>query len=101
MIGTVKVTTVSFLEDDVFEGDIPREAYENAAFSDFEVDTVEEAARIITNNGLTFEATGNDWAANPDGTTIVDYATAEREELTAHLHGFTDADASAIIATVG
>ena len=101
MIGTVKVITVSFLEDDVFEGSIPRDAYDDPRTDEFEVDTVEEAVRVISNAGLTFEATGNDWAANPDGTTIVDYATGRREEVTAHLHGFTDADTTAIIATVG
>jgi hypothetical protein len=101
MIGTVKVYTLSFLEDDVFEGSIPRDAYDATTVEEFEVDTVEEAARVISNAGLTFEATGTVWAADPDGSRIVDYATGRREEVTAHLHGFTDADTTAIIATVG
>ncbi len=101
MIGTVKVSTVSFLEDDVFEGDIPRDAYDDATVEEFEVDSVEEAVRVIQREGLTFAATGNDWAANPDGSVIVNYATARREEVTAHLHGFSEADETAIIATVG
>jgi hypothetical protein len=100
-MGTVRIITVTFLEDDVFEGDIPREAFENADEAEFDCDTVEDAVHQITARGLTFAATGTDWAAHPDGTQIVDYATAEREEVTAHLHGFTDADTAAIIAAVG
>ena len=62
--------------------------------------TVEEAVRVIQREGLTFAATGNDWAANPDGTIITDYATAEREETTAHLHGFSEAHTALIMAGV-
>jgi hypothetical protein len=101
MIGTVKIITVSFLEDDVFDGGIPQVSYDNATTADFEVDTVEEAVRVISNAGLSFAATGTDWAAHPDGSQIVDYATAEREDVTAHLHGFTENDATAIINAVG
>ena len=101
---TVRITHVRFLEDDVFEGDIPREAYENAVSEDYDFDredAVEGAVRVIQREGLTFSATGNDWAANPDGTVIVDYATAEREETTAHLIGFTADETAAIIEQVG
>jgi len=101
MIGTVRITTVTFLEDEVFEGSLPREAYENAGVEDFEVDDLEEAVRVITYCGLTFSATGNDWAANPDGSTITNYATGEREEVTAHLNGFNPFDVEAIIEQVG
>jgi hypothetical protein len=100
-IGTVKVISVSFLEDEVWEGDIPRACYENATVAEFECDTVEEAVRVIQFEGLTFAATGNDWAANPDGSVISNYATGEREEITAHIDSFSDADAAAIIAAVG
>jgi hypothetical protein len=100
-IGTVKVITVSFLEDEVWEGSLPRECYENASVAEFECDDVEEAVRVIQREGLTFAATGNDWAANPDGSTIVNYATAERHEVTAHIDSFSDADAAAIIESVG
>jgi hypothetical protein len=101
IIGTVRITTVTFLEDEVFEGDIPRECYEAARSEDFECDDIDEAVRAIQREGLTFEATGNEWAANPDGSTITNYATAERAEVTAHLHGFSDADAAAIMERVG
>ena len=100
-IGTVRITTVTFLEDEVFEGDIPRECYEAARTEEYEVDDIDEAVRVIEREGLTFAATGNEWAANPDGSTIVNYATAEREEVTAHLRGFSDADTDAIIERVG
>jgi len=101
MIGTVKIIRVRFLEDEVFEGDIGREAYENAREDLFEVDDIEEAVRVFEREGLTFAATGNDWAAHPDGSQIIDYATAEREDATAHLLGFSDADTLAIIERVG
>jgi len=101
MIGVVRLTTVTFREDDVFEGSFPRECYEDASTEDFEVDDLEEAVRIITYSGLTFSATGNDWAANPDGTRIVDYGEGRREEVTAHLRGFNPFDVEAIIEQVG
>jgi hypothetical protein len=101
----VRITRVRFLEDDVFEGSIPCESYETATVEDFEVDRdedlIESAARRIEREGLTFEATGNEWAANPDGTRITDYATGEREETTAHLIGFTDDEMIAVIDRVG
>jgi hypothetical protein len=101
MIGTVRIITVTFLEDEVYDGGIPQASYDNATTADFEVDTVEEAARVISNAGLTFAATNNEWAAYPDGSQIVDYATGRREEVTAHLDDFTDADIDAIIEAVG
>jgi hypothetical protein len=100
-IGTVKVITVSFLEDEVFEGDIPRECFENARTEEYECDDFEEAVRVFEREGLSFAATGNDWAADPDGSRIVNYATAERHEVSAHLDGFSDAYVRAIIAYVG
>jgi hypothetical protein len=100
-IGTVKVITVSFLEDEVWEGSIPRKCYDDARVTDYDVEDVEEAVRAIVVEGLTFAATGNDWAANPDGSVIVNYATGERHEVTAHLEGFSDDDMLAIIEQVG
>jgi len=100
-IGTVKIIRVRFLEDDVYHGDIPRSCYDNAIVEDYECDDVEEAVRVIQREGLTFTATGNDWAGNPDGSTIINYATAEREDATAHIDSFSDADATAIMDAVG
>ena len=59
-----------------------------------------DAVRIIRRHGLTFEATGNDWAANPDGAYISDYATGERTETSAHLSGFPDRVLSAIMTVI-
>jgi len=101
IIGTVRITRVTYLEDEVFEGDIPREAHDNARSEDFECDDVEEAVRAIQREGLTFAATGTDWAANPDGSYTSDYATGERTETTAHLHGFAPFHVNAIIERVG
>jgi hypothetical protein len=100
-IGIVRIIRVSFLEDDVFEGDIPREAYENARTEDFDVDDIEEAVHVLKREGLTFTATGNDWAGDPDGTRITDYATGERTETSGHLKFMRPIDVAAIIERVG
>lgn len=102
---TVRITRVRFYEDDVFEGSIPRDCYDDAVVEDFDFDRdedlIESAVRRIQMEGLTFAATGNEWAANPDGSAIIDYATARREEATATLIGFTEDEARAIIERVG
>jgi hypothetical protein len=98
---TVRIIEVRFLEDDVYDGGIPQASYDNATVTDYDCDDVDDAVRILTREGVTFAATGNDWAANPDGSTITNYATAERTETTGHLFGFSDADFDVIIERVG
>jgi len=100
-IGTVRITRVQFFEADVYDGSIPQECYENAVEDEFQCDCVDDAVRHIQSEGLTFEATGSDWAANPDGSVIVDYATGRREEVTAHLSLFSPYHEAAIIEAVG
>jgi hypothetical protein len=101
MIGNVRIIRVRFLEDEVYDGGIPQASYDNATTETFECDDIEEAVRVLQREGLTFAATGSDYAANPDGSTIVNYATAEREETSGHLNGFRPLDVEAIIARVG
>jgi hypothetical protein len=101
MIGTVRIWTVTYLEDDVRDGSLPHEVYENAQVEVWEPDDFEETIRVIERHGLTFSATGTDWAANPDGAYISGYATGENKELTAHLEGFTPAYMRAIVAYIG
>jgi hypothetical protein len=100
-IGTVRITRVRFLEDDVYEGGIPQASYDNAVEDEYQCDTVDDAVRHIREHGLTFSATGADWAAHPDGSQIIDYGTAEREEVTAHLSLFSAFHEAAIIEAVG
>jgi hypothetical protein len=100
-IGTVRIIRVVFLEDEVFEGTIAHECYENARTEDFEVDDIEEAVHILKRESLTFEASGSDWASDPDGSRITNYATAERTETSGHLKHFRPLDVEAIIARVG
>jgi hypothetical protein len=99
--GTVKIVTVTFLEDDVYDGGIPMACHENAREELFECDEISDAVRAIQREGLTFSATGTDWAADPDGSRISDYATGERQERSAHLVGFRAADALVIQRLVG
>ena len=101
MIGTVKVIRIRFLEDEVYDGSIPQKCYDDARTEEFECDDVEEAARVLQREGLTFAATNNEWAASPDGSRIIDYGIGQREETTAHLDSFSDADFAQIVAAVG
>lgn len=50
---------------------------------------------------LTFAATGNDWAADPDGSYTSNYATGEQTETTAHLSDYPARLTCAIIRKVG
>jgi hypothetical protein len=99
IIGTVKIIRVQYREDDVFEGSIPRECYELAREDLFECDDIEDAVRYLSS--LSFAATGNDWAADPDGSRIIHYGEGIREETTGHLIGFSEADTATIIERVG
>jgi len=100
-IGFIRVIRVTFLEDDVFEGSIPMECYENARSEDFEVEDIEEAVRVLQQAGVSFKATGTSWASDPDGSRITDYATGERTETSAHLYGLAPFYVDAIIERVG
>lgn len=98
MPGIVKTIETRFLEDDVVDGDYPRDdTREDVA----ECDDAAEAARLIMSMGLSFAASGTDWAADPDGSRTVDYRTGMRAEISAHLSGWTDAETAEIIAAVG
>lgn len=96
-MGTVTIHRMRFLEDDIRDGDVPRGDVETVSAEC----TASEAARLISDAGLTFAATGGNWAANPDGSYISNYATAERVEESAHLSGFHPRVEAAIISAVG
>ena len=46
-----------------------------------------EAIDLIRKEGLTFAASGNTWASNPDGSRCIDYATGMEEEVSIHPQG--------------
>lgn len=96
----VRITERRFFEPDVIDNDYADVVYHATTTRDVSVDDLAEAARTIKDEGLSFAATGNDWASHPDGSTIVDYSTAEREERTAVLVGFTDAQMVTVINAV-
>ena len=100
MIGTVMIYRIHFHESDIVDGALNL-TDDNTTSDSYPVDTVGEAVDLILSEGLTFAATGNDWAAHPDGSYITDYSTGERAEVTAHLHHFSDADALAVMGAVG
>lgn len=98
MKGTVTIHRTYFLEADIVDGDYPRDDVTTEVHDGL---TAREAADLLTREGLSFQATGNDWAADPDGTYISNYATGERVETSGHLSGFPDRVTAAIIETVG
>ena len=75
---------------------------DDVRIEEIDVTSVSEAVDLIKSHGLTFESTGNDWAGDPDGSQIVDYGTARREETSAHFGaGWPDAAMDAVIDAVG
>ncbi len=106
LLPTVRLWRTRFFEADVWEGDYPRDDTRSEDFDfDPQTETEEEiidgAVRVLQREGLTFEASGSDWAAHPDGTQIIDYGTAQREEVSGHLIGFTPAQVATIVERVG
>lgn len=110
MTGTVKVYVQRFTEDEIAvrdeDGDIVEYADppcddEHVHVEEYDDLTAVEAAERIVREGLSFAATGSDWAADPDGSYISDYATGERTAKTAHLSGFHPRVVAAIIERVG
>ena len=61
-------------------------------------DSVADLVRAVRWDGATFDATGHDtWASDPDGSQIIDYATAERESVSWHFDGIAPALLSRVI----
>lgn len=96
----MKVTfyNVYFMEDDIVDGDFPRDDTRTDVYTGL---TVEEAAGLISREGLTFAATGADWAADPDGSRIVNYATGRRVEVSAHVEGANKHEERRLVELVG
>lgn len=80
----IKVTKVRWDEADEYEGSIPMQAHEDAEETLHENLEIHEAIDLIRGLGLTFAATGNEWAADPDGSRSVSLTNRMREEVTAH-----------------
>ena len=47
-------------------------------------DSVAELVEAVRRDYVSFDATGSDWACNPDGSDTIDYATGERESVSWH-----------------
>lgn len=102
MSGTVTVHRTFFREVEIHEGDYMGGP---STYTDTTVEdglSAREAVDLIKREGLTFEATGGAWAANPDGSREL-YRTPFgregddwREEVSAHLSEFPDRVAVAI-----
>lgn len=95
MTGTVTIHRTRYLESDIHDGDVPRDDVETNVYDEL---TAREAVNLISREGLSFTATGADWATDPDGSYISDCATGERTETSAHLSGFHPRVVTAIMA---
>ena len=93
-IGTVAIIKTYYLLDDIVDGDYPRD---DTSIVEYGVEDVAEAVDLLQREGVSFEATGSNWAAQPDGSAVENYATGQQVEVTAHLRGFTDADTRTIM----
>lgn len=80
----VNVYRTFFLEDEIVDGDYYGAPHTHTD-SDHMIGTASELARWIRADGLTFAASGGEWAADPDGSYVTDYRTGERCETSAHL----------------
>lgn len=60
-------------------------------------DSVADLVASVRADGVTFDATGYDWASDPDGSHIIDYSTAERETVSWHFDGISPALLSRVI----
>jgi hypothetical protein len=97
-MGTLTIHRTYFLLDDVVDGDHPR----NDTTTDIHENvTAKEAADILIREGLSFAATGTDWAADPDGSYTVNYAAGRQCETSGHLSDFDPRLVAAIIRRVG
>jgi hypothetical protein len=108
-MGTVTIHELRFTEDEIAvldeSGNVswytdPPQDEDHLTTTVHEGISAREAAALIKAEGLTFSATGNDWAANPEGSYVSNYATGERCETSAHLSGFPDRVVNAIIEAV-
>jgi hypothetical protein len=97
-MGTLTIYRTHFLEDDIVDGDFPRDDTTMDVYSNV---TAKEAADVLIREGLSFDATGNDWAADPDGSYVTNYATGQRCEISGHLSDFDPRLVAAIIRRVG
>ena len=109
-MGAVTIYEIRYTEDEIFiyddHGDVvdvfdPPYDDEHTRSEVYADVSASEAASILERHGLSFAATGGSWAADPDGSYISNYATAEHVETTGHLHGFHPRVEEAIMAHVG
>lgn len=89
----VLITRAYFSIDDIADGDIE---YRDIVTEVVPADDAESAAEIICDLGLSFAATGADWAVSPDGAQIANFRSGIFEEVTARIV----ADSDSVLAAV-
>ena len=72
--------------------------YHQTTVEDYVFDSVNELVAVVCRDFVRFDATGySTWASDPDGSTIIDYRTAEREEVSWHFDAVPDAILNRVI----
>jgi hypothetical protein len=78
------IVRITYLQDDVVDGDITTSDVSISVVEELEL---HEAIELCRKEGVTFAATGNDWATLPDGSHTIDYGTGREEQVTIHPRG--------------
>lgn len=95
-----------FMPDDVRDGDTgPRDSTPEVHKLTTEVMLVEQVVSLLDSEGLTEFSSWPDfqphgWYSQADGSVIVNHATGEREEVSAHLYGLTLSERNEVFAKV-
>lgn len=79
----VNIYRTYFLVDEIVDGDYFG-APNTHTVEDHAVGNASELARVIKSEGLTFAASGGEWAANPDGSYCSDFRLGQQCEVSAH-----------------
>jgi hypothetical protein len=98
-MGTVRIITVEYVLGDEDGAQPPDEAYRDVLVVPHDGLSTDDAVELIRRVGLKFSATGNSWAADPDGSCMDPRGL--HHEVTAHLDGWSEADEAEIIGRVG
>lgn len=98
LTGKLTIHKVYYLSETIQDGDFATDHTNTEVYEDIHAT---EAAAILNRLGLSFQATGNSWAADPDGSYTVNYGTGMECQTSGHLDGFADRLVAAIMAKVG
>ena len=102
--GVVSVVILEqyFTDDDVYDGDIDyqSERFTLHTWERDDTNVTKWVADILDRYGVTFGATGAEWAADPDGSYVTNYRTGMRVTTSAFLYAPESAHTDAMMHTL-